>query len=180
MRLFSIIRAAGLAALLLALVPALAMADDVPTRFFDGAAREMASQLEAGNGWAVVTERQNVDLLGQPGEAVRYRVVTKFTKGTTSNDQFFVEVEYGQETALILTALKLPTVSGPSLVLAQQANAALGDIDTVVAQLEAGIAAEENAELRTLGQQLLGAYRTQRAALTDLIQKDLQSVGMAR
>ena len=77
MRLSLRIRAAGLAALLLALIPALALADDVPTRFFDGAAREMASHLESGNGWAVVTERQNVDLLGQPVEAMRYRVVSR-------------------------------------------------------------------------------------------------------
>jgi hypothetical protein len=176
MRLFLQIRAAGLAALLLALIPTFAMANEVPTRFFDGAAREMASHLEAGNGWAVVSERQMVDVLGQPAEALRYRVVTGFTKGTTSNGQFFVEVVYGLETPPIFTALKLPTVSGPSLTLAKQANEAISSIDALIVQLEAGIAAEENAELRNLGNQLLGAYRTQRTALIDLIQKDIAAI----
>lgn len=180
MRSFLQNRTFGLAALLLALVPALAMAEDVPTRFFDGAAREMASHLESGNGWSVVSERQTVDVLGQPAEAVRYRVVTGFTKGTTTNGQFFVEVEYDTETPPIFTALKLPLVSGPSLILAKQANEAVTAIDAIIVQLEAGIAVEENAELRKLGNQLLGAYRMQRTALTDLIQKDLQSVAMAR
>lgn len=176
MSLLSKVRLSGLAALLLALAPAMTLADEVPTRFFDGAAREMAGQLEAGNGWSVVNERQTVNVLGQPAEAISYRIVTRFTKGTTSNGQFFVEVEYGTETPPIFTALKLPLTSGPSLTLAKQANEAVTAIDAIVVQLEAGIAAEENAELRNLGSQLLAAYRTQRAALIDLIQKDIAAI----
>ncbi len=180
MQFLSSFRLSGLAALLLALLPALASADEVPTRFFDGAAREMVSHLEAGNGWAVVNERQTVNVLGHAAEAVQYRIVTSFTKGTTSNGQFFVEVTYGLETPPIFTALKLPLVSGPSLTLAQQANTAVAEIDTRVGQLETAIAAEQNAELRNLGSQLLAAYRSQRGALTDLISKDIQSVSMSK
>lgn len=180
MRLLSNFRLSGLAALLLALVPALALADDVPTRFFDGSAREMLSHLEAGNGWAVVSERQTVNVLGQPAEAVKYRIVSGYTKGTTTNGQFFVEVTYGLETTPVFTALKLPLVSGPSLTLAQQANTAVAEIDTLVGQLETAIAAEENAELRNLGSQLLAAYRSQRGALADLISQDIQSVSMSK
>jgi hypothetical protein len=165
--------------LLVALTPVL-HAGDPPTRYFDGAAREIVSTLQKGEGWCAVSERSQVNILpGAPAaDCIKYRVVTGFKSGTTSNEQFFVELTYGPETPWIMVELGAPTQSCPSLTAAKACNDAVAKLDLVLGALEPAIAAEEDAAVRALGLQLAGVMRAQRAALVDLIQKDIGAIGM--
>jgi len=146
------------------------------TRFFDGAAREIVGSLESGNGWAVVSDRRAIQVLDTPMDSVRYRMVTRFEKGTTSNDQFYVQLELGDETPYIYTVFRTPIASGPSLTLAKKANEAIAEIDATIKTIEAANAAELNAEVRAFGEKLLKLNREQRAALVDVIQKDVRAI----
>lgn len=162
---------------LLALGAGRAKAGEPPTKFVDGAAREMLRQLQAGGGWAVVSERAKVKLLAEAQEAdcVKYRVVTNHTTATV-NDQFILTVQYSAETPWISLEFGMPAASGTSLAAAKKANEAIELLDTLIPGIEGPLAIEQNAELRALGQRLLGVLRGQRAALTDLIQKDVQAI----
>lgn len=167
-----------LSCICLAAAVAAVSAGDLPTRFFDGAAREMLAQLQGGEGWLVVSERGKVVLVPAAGavDCVKYRVVTNYSSGKTSNDQFFLQVEYSAETPWISLEFGMPKNSCTSLAAAKKANEAVGLLDTLLPQIEAALQSEENAELRNLGQQLATGLRGQRAALVDLIQKDIQAI----
>jgi hypothetical protein len=165
----------GLAAL--AIGVAATHAGEPPTRFFDSAARQMLSQLQAGEGWAVVSERSKVKLLaeGEAADCVKYRVVTNYKSGMV-NDQFVLEVQYSAETPWILLEFGMPAASCTSLAAAKKANEAVTLLDTLIPGIEGPLASEENAELRAFGVRLVGVLRGQRAALVDLIQKDIQAI----
>lgn len=182
-------RALSLFALLVAVAAAAtatpAWADDSPpTKFFGGAAREIKSSLESGNGWCVVTARANVRLLSDPNagavECLKYRVVTAYNFGRDSNQEDFIVLTYSAETPWISAEFNTPKSSGPSLTAAKAANEAVALLDTLVAQLEPAINGDENAEVRAAGVILLNLMRNQRAALVDLIAKDIRAVDMAR
>lgn len=163
---------------LLALASAVRAADPVPTRFYDAAARQMASSLQAGEGWCVVSARDRINLVpGTPAvDCVRYQVVTSYQSGMV-NDQFYVEVTYGAATPWISTEFGMPKTSVSSLTAAKQANAAVGLLDEALGLLAPAVAAEPDAAVRALGQQMLNALNGQRAALVDLISKDVAAVG---
>jgi len=161
-----------------AVATAASTAGDLPTRFFDSGAREMLSQLKSGEGWAVVSARAKVQLVpgGDAAECVKYRVVTNYKSEQTSNDQLVLQVEYSAETPWISLEFDVPKNSGTSLAAAKKANDAVALVDSIITQIEGPLTKEENAEVRQFGLQLVGVLRGQRAALVDLIQKDIQAI----
>lgn len=152
-----------------------------PVKYFGAAAREIRSSLQSGQGWCALAARANVRISADPNVAavdcLKYRVVTAYQFGADSNQEDYILLTYGAETPWISAEFGTPKASGPALAAAKAANDAVGLIDVLLGQLEPALNAEESAELRAAGQLIVGLLRSQRAALVDLIQKDIQAVG---
>ena len=144
-----------------------------PVRYFDDAARKVISHLEAGDGWAVVADRRLVPTLGTTIDCVRYRVATNYQAGVTPDGRFVVEVALGRPTPWISTAFGTPTQAGPTVAASHQANLAIAVLDQLIPLLQQTIATADDADCRELGVEVLVVYGAQRAALADLVSKEL-------
>lgn len=160
-----------------------ARATDDTMKFHGAAARDITRSVKEGNGWCIVSQRKKVKLMDELPEVdcVKYRVVVKVT-ATRGLDPSGIEddlvvVELGKETDWIAVELGMPTKSGPSLAAAKKANEVVKEFDEVLPKLEAELAKEPDAQIRALGARALGVFKTQRAALVDLIQKDVAAIG---
>lgn len=161
-----------------------AYAAETQMKFFGQAAREIKLNLDSGNGWCIVSARESVRLLDDPNvpavECLKYRVVTaaQFTKD--SNGEASIVLTLGEETPWISVEFNTPKASCPSMDAAKAANEAIGNIDAIVSQLGPVVSSEENTEVRAAGLKVLGLLRAQRAALADLIAKDIRTTEMAK
>lgn len=148
-----------------------------PNRIFDGAAREIISNMKAGNGWCVVTDRQRVALIAdaEPIDCLKYAVVTGYQE-TNENGQTGVTLQYGPETPWIAVQCNGPTASGPSLTAAKQFNAAIGEVDKALAGLVELAASSDQPEVHKFVTVISAFLRQQRTAMVDFIQKDIAAI----
>ena len=163
--------------------PSVARADEPTMKFSGAAAREVTSSLKEGKGWCIVSARQKMKVV--PGEdavdCVRYRVVTKYKASRVPDANGIpddvVEVTLGAETDWIAVDLGMPKFSGPSLSAAKSANTAITALDELIPLLEGVVQKETDATVRAEGVRLVAALKAQRAALVDLIKKDIEAIG---
>jgi len=167
----------ALAASLASAVTSLFAADELPKRFFDAPARQIAKAVAEGEGWCVVSARQKVQLAPKTSavDCIKYRIVTGCKAGKTSNDQDYVELEYSEETPWIAAGSGMPTASGSSLAAAKKANELVAALDEALGQLQSALD-DENPAARAIAQGLADVLTKQRAALVDVIQKDIKAI----
>jgi hypothetical protein len=167
---------------LLAGSAAVRAADDT-MKFHGSAARDVKRSVNDGNGWCVVSKRQKVTLLEgvPPVDCLKYRVVVKMTASRgidpSGIEDDLVVVVLGPETDWIAVELGMPTTSGPSLKAAKAANEVVGKLDEALPVFEALLENEKDPKVRAEGARAIGALKKQRAALVDLIQKDVEAIG---
>lgn len=152
-------------------------AADPPRQYYGENAREISRQLEAGEGWAVVSQRARVRILpsSQPADCVKYRMVTSAQSASDPTNGFTLTVEYGPETQWIPIGSGMPAGSTTSLAAARKANELIAYADELLKALNDSLATADTAG-RPVAVRLIAEISQHRDHLVDVIKKDSQAL----